>query len=81
MSKLTNHPSAIDPRYAVCASAAANESLRLQLIAWLEWNDRNGVYSDDACIAEGLPVMTIENGLDAIKYQLAGQHSFDMREG
>ena len=58
-----------------------DEQLRLALIAWLEANDRNGCYSDDDCIAEGFPIMTIENGLDAIKYQIEGEHSFDMREG
>jgi len=33
---------------------------RDQLIAFLVWNDRNGVYSDDDCEAEGYDLLTLE---------------------
>ena len=58
-----------------------NESLRLSLIAWLESNDPNGCYSDEDCLSEGFPIMTITDAMASIALQLDGQHSFDMREG
>jgi len=30
----------------------SDTSTREELIAWLEWNDPNGVYSDEDCVAE-----------------------------
>jgi len=49
-----------------------DEQLRLALIAWLEANDRNGCYSDDDCIAEGFPIMTIAEAMESITLQLEG---------
>ena len=46
------------------------EALRLDLINWLEWNDRNGVYSDQDCIDEGLPCMTTKEALQCVMEQL-----------
>ena len=34
-------------------------STRNDLIGWLSANDSNGVYSDDACVSEGCPVLTL----------------------
>jgi len=33
---------------------------RDRIIAWLQWNDRNGIYSDADCDNEGLPKLTLE---------------------
>ena len=38
---------------------------RSELVDWLQWNDRDGVYSDYACECEGVPVMDIEEAIDA----------------
>lgn len=33
---------------------------REQLMAFLVWNDRNGVYTDEDCEAEGYELLTLE---------------------
>ena len=33
---------------------------REELIAYCQWNDRNGVWSDDECAAEGIEPATID---------------------
>ena len=40
-----------------------DEGLRLELINWLESNDRNGMYSDEDAIAEDIPPMTLQIAL------------------
>ena len=50
-----------------------DEQLRLALIAWLETNDRNGCYSDDDCIAEGFPVMTLISAIENVHNELRGE--------
>lgn len=42
-----------------------NERQRLIIIDFLQWNDRNGCYTDENCDLEEIPRMTYE---DAIKY-------------
>ena len=41
------------------------EFTRLRLTEFLQWNDRNGCYTDENCIVEERPKLTYE---DAIKY-------------
>lgn len=38
----------------------ASQLNRDQLIAFLAWNDRNGVYTDEDCEAEGYDLLTLE---------------------
>ena len=38
---------------------------RILLIQFLQWNDRNGCYTDENCDLEDIPRMTYE---DAVKY-------------
>lgn len=38
---------------------------RLKIIQFLQWNDRNGCYTDENCDLENIPRMTYE---DAVKY-------------
>ena len=37
----------------------------MAIINFLQWNDPNGSYTDDDCMAEEIPMMTYE---DAVKY-------------
>lgn len=43
---------------------------RDRLIAWLQWNDPNGCYSDDDSDAEDLPRLSAEELKVAMKKQL-----------
>lgn len=36
-----------------------NQWSRNKMIAWLEWNDPNGIWSDEDAIAENYPPLTI----------------------
>lgn len=40
---------------------------RQSLIDWLCWNDKNGVYSDKDCKAEGIEPLTKKEAIKAIK--------------
>ena len=42
---------------------------RTDIIEWLMWNDRNGVYSDEASLREFGQVMTIEEGTEIMLRQ------------
>lgn len=42
-----------------------NESVCIKITEFLQWNDRNGCYTDENCDLEDIPRMTYE---DAIKY-------------
>lgn len=42
-----------------------NERLRLAIIDFLQWNDRNGCYTDENCDSEDVPRVTYE---ESIKY-------------
>ena len=44
--------------------------LRLSIIAWLESNDPNGVYSDEDCIAEFGRIMTLGEAIGSAAYQV-----------
>lgn len=37
-----------------------NDLTRDELLAFLVWNDRNGVYTDEDCEAEGYELLTLE---------------------
>ena len=43
---------------------------REQVIAWLAWNDSNGVYTDQDSIDEGLEPLTIEQARDIMRSQM-----------
>jgi len=45
---------------------------REDIIGWLEWNDPNGCYSDEANDLEFLPRMTLETAL-SLYFQQAGE--------
>jgi hypothetical protein len=40
---------------------------RETIIDWLAWNDRNGVYTDKACKAEGMKPLSKKEALQTIK--------------
>ncbi|MDO3643489.1 hypothetical protein [Mucilaginibacter sp. L3T2-6] len=42
---------------------------RIDIIEWLMWNDRNGIYSDESSIREFGQVMTIEEGTEIMLRQ------------
>lgn len=42
-----------------------NELIRLKILDFLQWNDKNGYYTDERCGLEEVPIMTYE---DSIKY-------------
>ncbi|KAE8546188.1 hypothetical protein [Marinobacter nauticus] len=46
---------------------------RQQVIDWLTWNDHNGVYTDEDCINEGLPVLTLEQAREIMRNQLESE--------
>jgi len=46
---------------------------REYLIRWLSWNDRHGVYTDEASKAEGLPPITLEEARDLVRIQFNGE--------
>lgn len=49
-----------------------NNGTREQVIAWLQWNDSNGVYTDEASEAEGLAPLTLKDARNYMREQLEG---------
>ncbi|RYU91807.1 hypothetical protein [Emticicia agri] len=47
-----------------------NEVSREELISWLSWNDRNGIYEDRYSIMEFGNVMTKEKGIEIMRKQI-----------
>jgi hypothetical protein len=45
---------------------------REQLIEWLCWNDRNGIYRDEDAIGEGFDPLTLEEALEIATEQIKG---------
>lgn len=43
---------------------------RLDLIEWLSWNDRNGVYKDEECLAEFGNVLSKEVAIEVMTRQI-----------
>lgn len=39
---------------------------REKLIGWLEWNDANGIWSDEDMIANDMDPMTVEDAVDQV---------------
>ena len=52
--------------------ATEGENGRGMLLAWLTWNDRNGVYQDDAAASEGFEPLTSSEALELALDQIAG---------
>jgi hypothetical protein len=50
----------------------AGKMTREQLIAWLMWNDRNGIYDDHLSLLEHGEIMTYENALEHVLRQIGG---------
>lgn len=55
-------------------SAAPNQPTvhmndRRSILLWLQWNDRNGCYVDEACRAEGIPLLDIDGARRAYAAQ------------
>jgi len=42
------------------------------IIAWLCWNDPNGVYTDEHCEDEGLPPMPVDIAREIMRRQMKG---------
>ena len=40
-----------------------DEALRLECAEYMQWNDRNGVWSDEACAAERMDPVTLQHCL------------------
>ena len=51
---------------------------RLDLIEWLSWNDRNGIYSDEDSMAEFGNVLSKEEAISIIIKQISISHSDDL---
>lgn len=43
---------------------------RHQLISWLKWNDRNGIYGDEESLAELGNIMSYEEGVEIMIDQI-----------
>ena len=41
--------------------ALLSSGSREDIIAWLVWNDRNGIYTDEDSVAEGYPPLTLDS--------------------
>ena len=50
---------------------------RRSLIKVLEWNDRNGIYSDEDSAAEGYPPITKEEAIEIIFRQFDFQNNYE----
>ncbi len=46
------------------------EASREELISWLSWNDKNGVYDDENHLNEFGCLMTKEDGIENMKNQI-----------
>lgn len=43
---------------------------REQVLEWLQWNDANGVYTDEASEAEGLEPLTLDDARNYMRAQM-----------
>ncbi len=46
------------------------DAIREEIIAWLSWNDKNGVYNDEDHMNEFDCIMTKEDGIENMKNQI-----------
>lgn len=61
-------------------SAILRDGSRDQIICWLEWNDRNGCYSDAECDSQGIPRLTIETARECMRAECAGYKKFLVKD-
>ncbi len=47
---------------------------RQELLQWLQWNDRNGIYTDYDCIRKGIPLFTKMHALATVYHQIMRDH-------
>lgn len=40
-----------------------NDLIRIRILDFLQWNDKNGYYTDEICDLENIPCLTIEDGI------------------
>jgi hypothetical protein len=50
---------------------------REDVIEWLVWNDRNGIYSDEACEMEGVDKLTLESAKELMKSFISNRQPLD----
>lgn len=48
---------------------------RSDIIDWLQWNDPNGIYTDELSLQEFGEVMTREEGIQLIIKQITGEQT------
>ena len=54
------------------------ERLRLDIIRWLQWNDKNGCFTDEQCDLEEMPRIGVLTGMALIKDMIeGGEHRED----
>lgn len=51
-------------------NAFFNEATREEIISWLSWNDKNGIYKDEDHLDELGCIMTKEQGIENMKNQI-----------
>jgi hypothetical protein len=51
---------------------------REDVIEWLVWNDRNGIYSDEACEMEGVDKLTLESAKELMKSFISNRQPLDL---
>jgi len=51
--------------------------VREDIIEWLVWNDRNGIYSDEACEVEGVDKLTLESARELMKQFVSNRLPLD----
>jgi hypothetical protein len=51
------------------------EMERLDIVAWLIWNDHNGIYSDELSLKEFGSIMSKEEGMEILLRQVRGNRT------
>ncbi|MES2454936.1 MAG: hypothetical protein V4594_05335 [Bacteroidota bacterium] len=65
-----------DPRYKIMdlrgeeLQAEIAKMRRHEIIEWLQWNDRNGIYTDTQSLRENGSVLTLEQGIEIMTRQI-----------
>jgi len=44
-----------------------NHGTRKDILEWLQGNDRNGVYTDEACLSEGWPIVSLTDAISMMR--------------
>jgi hypothetical protein len=50
--------------------ALLSSGTREDIIAWLVWNDRNGIYTDEDSVLEDYPPLTLESARELMRKAL-----------